>query len=106
MLNTETAGYIYQDQRRSVREQVELEAKGIMPKVDAAIDCTILDISETGALLRLGRVDITPQRFKLFVPEKHMLCECHVVRKSGKLVGVEFQNSTDLKQGSETSAAD
>lgn len=106
MLKVQTAGYIFQEQRRSVREQVELNAKGIIPDGDTVIDCTILDISETGALLQLETVDIIPERFRLSVPERHMRCECRVVRKSGKFLGIEFQTDTDLKQDSEKPVVD
>ena len=101
LLKVETAGYIFEEKRRSTREQVELDAKGIVPNADKAIDCTILDISDTGALVRLGEVDIIPPRFKLFVPERHMLCECRIVRKSGKFLGIEFQTRAGLDENGE-----
>lgn len=105
MLMIQAAGYTYREKRNSVRKPVELDAKGILSKADTVIDCTILDISETGALVQLGEIDIIPQDFKLFVPETHMPCECRVVRKSGKYLGLEFVTSVALDQNDEVPQA-
>ena len=106
MLKAQTTGYIYQEKRNSIREQVALDAKGIIPNADTVIDCTILDISETGALMELDAVDIIPKNFKLFVPERHMLSECRVVRRSGRFVGIEFQTCADLRPNDEEPVAE
>jgi len=101
MLEVRAAGYIYREKRNSVRKPVESDAKGIISKADTVIDCTVLDISETGELVQLGVIDIIPQDFKLYAPETHMLCECRVVRKSGKYLGLEFVTSVALDHNDE-----
>ncbi len=88
---------IYQDQRKAERSPVEMGAKGLLPQNSDAIDCTVVDISDSGARIELRDVDVVPRRFKLFVPDKHALCECRVVRQSGNEIGVEFENRIDLK---------
>ncbi len=97
MSGSPVSAFIYQEKRRSERSNVETDAKGILPHLNHSIDCTVLDISETGARVKLGDVDIVPDKFKLFVPETHTLCECRVVRRSGKQLGLEFESQIDLK---------
>jgi len=97
MAQAQTAGYIFKEQRGATRSAVAMDAQGIIPNINKAIDCTILDISETGAKIELNGVDMVPRKFKLFVPETHTLCECLVVRQSGKHVGLVFENRIDLR---------
>jgi len=96
-MQAQTEGLIFEEQRSTARDAVSIDAQGIIPNNNKAIDCTILDISETGARVELNRVDIVPRKFKLFVPETHTLCECRVVRKTGKQVGLVFESRIDLK---------
>ncbi len=96
MAQAQTAGYIFEEQRGAERSAVALDAQGIFPNINQAIDCTILDISETGAKIEMKSVDMVPRRFKLFVPETDTLCECLVVRRSGKHVGLVFESRIDL----------
>ena len=97
MAQAQTAAYIFTEQRGAVRSTVSMDAQGIVANINKAIDCTILDISDTGAKIKLKRVDMVPRKFKLFVPETHTLCECLVVRQSGTQVGLVFENRIDLK---------
>lgn len=96
MAQAQTAGYIFEEQRGAARSTITMDAQGIVPNINKAIDCTILDISDTGARIELKSVDMVPRKFKLFVPEIHALCECLVVRQSGKQVGLVFENRIDL----------
>lgn len=97
MAQSQIFGHIFEEQRGAARSTVSMDAQGIVPNINKAIDCTILDISETGAKIELKRVDIVPRKFKLFVPETHTLCECLVIRQTGKQVGVVFENRIDLR---------
>lgn len=99
MTQTQAAGYIFEEQRAAIRNTLAMDAQGIIPNINKAIDCTILDISDTGARIKLKQVDMVPRKFKLFVPETHTLCECLVVRQDGKHVGLVFENRIDLKAG-------
>ncbi len=97
MAQSQISAFIYQEKRGSERSNVETDAKGILPHLNHTLDCTVLDISETGARVELTNVDIVPETFKLFIPETHRLCECRVVRRSGRQLGLQFESQIDLK---------
>ena len=97
MKSSRTAGYIVEDLREDERAVVSMEAKSLLPNIDQAIDCEILDISESGAKIELKDVDILPGKFKLFVPETHSFNKCRTVWKKGNQIGVAFQSKLKLK---------
>jgi len=97
VLALQTAGCIFGGRRRAERNVSVFDALDMPPYLNKAIDCTILDLSEAGAQIELILVDIVPDTFRLFVPERHTLYQCTVVRKSGKQVGLEFESRIDLK---------
>ena len=55
-----------------------------------AIDCTVRNISETGAALEVGSPLFIPDRFTLFVQTDHVRWPCHVVWREEKRIGVAF----------------
>ena len=80
------------ERRKFERKPVKIGASAIMSNADATVDCTILDVSESGAKLELRDVDIVPARFKLFVPESDYIHDCEVVWREGPHLGVKFLN--------------
>ena len=99
MTGSRTAGYIVEDLREDERAVVSMEAKSLLPNIDQAIDCEILDISESGAKIELKDVDILPGKFKLFVPETHSFSKCRTVWKKGNQIGVAFPKQTEIEVG-------
>ncbi len=84
------------DRRYADRESVDHEALGLFPGAEDALDCQVLDISETGAKLHLSGVDIVPKRFKLFVPETGFLYECEMAWRNSQEMGVSFHSKAKL----------
>ena len=91
------SAYIFKERRSSERHDVMIAAKAIMPYINDAINCTVLDISESGARVELIGVDIVPSNLKLYLPETRTLRDCRVVRQSGNQIGLEFESRIDLK---------
>jgi hypothetical protein len=56
----------------------------------SGIDCTVRNISETGAALEVTSPLFIPERFTLFVPSDHFKRPCHIVWRKEKRIGVEF----------------
>lgn len=84
------------DRRSTDRESVDHEALGLFPGADDALGCQVVDISETGAKLRLNGVDIMPERFKLFVQKTGYLYECVLVWQKSPEIGVSFHSKAKL----------
>jgi hypothetical protein len=55
-----------------------------------AIDCTVKNLSETGAALEVVTPLFIPDRFTLFVPSAQFKRPCHVVWRKEKRFGVAF----------------
>lgn len=84
------------ERREFVRQDVRIGASAMIANSESTLDCTIIDISETGAKLELAQIDIIPARFKLFVPDADRLYECEVVWRSGNNAGVMFTSGVLL----------
>jgi hypothetical protein len=54
------------------------------------IDCTVRNISETGAALEVVTPLFIPDRFTLFVPTEQLKRPCRIVWRKEKRIGVTF----------------
>jgi hypothetical protein len=54
------------------------------------IDCTVRNLSETGAALEVVTPLFIPDRFTLFVPSDQLKRPCHIVWRKEKRIGVAF----------------
>jgi hypothetical protein len=55
-----------------------------------AIDCTVRNISETGAALEVVTPLFIPDRFKLIVQSDDLNRPCHIVWRRDRRIGVTF----------------
>ena len=56
----------------------------------AAIDCTVRNISETGAALEVVTPLFIPDRFTLIIQSSHLSRPCHIVWRKERRIGVAF----------------
>jgi hypothetical protein len=54
------------------------------------IDCTVRNLSETGAALEVVTPLFIPDRFTLFVPTEQLKRPCRVIWRKEKRIGVTF----------------
>ena len=54
------------------------------------IDCTVRNMSDTGAALEVVTPLFIPDRFTLFVPTDNFKKPCHIVWRKEKRIGVAF----------------
>lgn len=79
------------EELRIARRQKVLKAGKILaPGNLAVVDCTIRDMSETGARLAVGDQMATPNDFRLVVPMDNTMRDAKVVWRRGNLIGVTF----------------
>jgi PilZ domain len=76
------------EHRISVRQRV-LKA-GTIEFGGGAIDCTIRNISSTGAALNVNSPIGIPDRFILVLPADELHMPCHVVWRKPKRIGIAF----------------
>ena len=54
------------------------------------LDCTVRNLSETGAALEVVTPLFIPDRFTLFIPSDQFKRPCHIVWRKEKRIGVAF----------------
>jgi hypothetical protein len=74
--------------RRDARHRV-LKA-GSISFSGGAIDCTVRNLSTTGAALEVTSQSGVPEKFSLAVPDDGLLLPCHVVWRKAYKIGVRF----------------
>ena len=83
------------DRRSSKRRRTVLTGKVLFNNRASVFDCTIRDLSETGAQLTLADVSTLPRDFELEIPSKDMLVQAHVMWSRGRNHGVRFGQAAD-----------
>lgn len=58
----------------------------------ASIDCTIRDLSDTGARIVFSTMVVVPDNFELHIPQKQMTLPAQVRRRDEYEVGVSFED--------------
>ena len=63
---------------------------GLIELADTTIECTVRDLSGTGAALEVVTPLYIPDRFTLFIPSEQSKRKCRIVWRKGKRIGVTF----------------
>jgi PilZ domain len=71
-------------QRFRVKKTAQIEHGG------NKIDCTLYDLSTTGAAIEVANSTIIPENFTLVVPDDGLKLLCRIVRRSTFRIGVAF----------------
>jgi hypothetical protein len=78
------------DRRAVLRYQVRKGGRLLFVDQPCFVECTIRDISEDGALLRMPASVTVPQRVLLWVERTNAIHDCEVRWRKGRMVGVQF----------------
>ncbi len=78
-----------QEHRIAPRQRI-LKA-GTISFAGAAIDCTVRNISETGAALDVVTPLFIPDRFTLLIRTAQFKRACHIVWRKERRLGIAFQ---------------
>lgn len=78
-----------QDRRRFGRRAVCKPAT-VIQNATQKLPCTVVDVSEGGARIRLLAIDSLAGEFMLVIPEDDVVYHCRLVRRLPDSVGVEF----------------
>jgi hypothetical protein len=75
--------------RRNVPRRRVLKT-GSIEFADTAIECTVRDMSKSGAALQVVSPLYIPDRFTLFIQSEQSKRTCHIIWRTGKRMGVVF----------------
>jgi hypothetical protein len=79
------------DRRVEHRRKVFKRGRILLPNLHSAIECTIRDITSTGARLRVHDHFVAPQRFELLLTEKAERTRVLLQWQIGNELGVQFE---------------
>ncbi len=85
----------HDDQRSSKRRRTVLTGKVLFNNRASVFDCTVRDLSDTGAQITLADVSALPPDFELEIPSKGMLVSARVMWSRGKNHGIRFVQAAD-----------
>ncbi len=78
------------DQRRSGRRRLLLDGKIVTLNKMSLIDCTVKDLSATGAKLRCNDMRAVPDEFRLWVPSTYLWRPAKLVWRREFGCGITF----------------
>jgi hypothetical protein len=78
------------NQRNAPRQRVLKPARLISLDRKTVSDCTIKNISETGAQLKVQNQITVPREFLFLQPKLNLMCHARVVWRRDDLVGITF----------------
>lgn len=89
------------NKRSQQRNRCLKEGKIIFGNGTFVVDCTIDNLSETGAHLRVQGSSPLPKEFLLVEPSRNLVHKAEIVRRTPKGIGVKFNGLFDDKQAAE-----
>lgn len=84
------------EKRQKPRRRVLKTGKILFASGACAIDCTIKNISDRGALLHVGHAMSVPEQFQLYEPSRLLLHEARVVRRAKQVIGVTITATASI----------
>lgn len=81
---------VLDDKRRVTRHRVLKEGKIVMLNNWSVVDCSIRDISETGARIRCKDQPAVPSDFRLLLMAEQRIRDAHVVWRKDDQLGLQF----------------
>jgi hypothetical protein len=86
------------ERRQSVRIPSDLPSFVRDLQSDAYIDCTVIDISETGARVSVARPLECGNSIELHIPAKGQVFQASIVWCRGNEIGTSFESVYDLER--------
>ena len=87
----------YADRRGSPRRKTRFKATIVQGAERETLDCTVRDLSETGARLRLDAPEALPATFHLIWQADRAVFEVEAVWRSSAEMGVKFLSKHDMQ---------
>ena len=90
-----------EERRKKFRRRCLLGARVIFNDRRSTVDCTVKNLSGTGAQLSFGTVPTVPDEIEILMDRRKTLAAANVVWRSGNTLGVAFshdQTSADFAE--------
>lgn len=87
------------DKRRAPRKRVLKGARIVFNERSSTLSCTVRDISDTGARVRVAQGQAVPAQFDLLIDADGFEASCSVAWRRGEEVGVVFDAPPTVNAG-------
>jgi hypothetical protein len=87
------------ESRRTERVRCFLRAKIVFNNKRSTFDCTIRNISATGAKIEVGEAASIPARFDLEIPQRGRTYRAQILWRDKEAMGVEFVTDDEAHAG-------
>jgi len=77
------------DRRRHERRQIDLPILAVLESGVRRLNATLVNVSQSGAMLKFGEETELPESFYLLIPQ-HRLQPCTIVWRESNLAGVSY----------------
>ena len=84
-----------EDKRIAPRQRVIKVAKLISLDRTTVVDCTIRNISKTGAQIMVENQATVPKEFFFYQPKENTMCQAKVMWRREKSVGIHFTSGME-----------
>ena len=81
------------EKRKAPRRRVLKEGKIVFDEGRCVLDCTIRDMSDSGARLLIATTVGVPERFHLFEKSSGLLFPARLAWRQANVLGIEFEGS-------------
>ncbi len=81
---------VEESKRKAVRARVLKGAKIVSMNQWSVVDCTIRDLSATGARIICGDQAAVPNEFRFLIPSENTICTAKVVWRREGMLGIAF----------------
>ncbi len=89
------------DQRSNKRQRTVLDGRIVFNNRFSLIECTVRDLSDTGARIAFDHAIMIPPEFEIEIPKKSLSLRARVMWSNGKEHGVKFIDVPETKAISE-----
>jgi hypothetical protein len=79
------------EKRKTPRRRVLKEGKIVFADGNCVLDCTIRDMSESGARLSIASTVGIPERFQLFQKSSGLLYPARLAWRQANVIGIQFE---------------
>ncbi|MGQ0484188.1 MAG: PilZ domain-containing protein [Hyphomicrobiales bacterium] len=79
-----------EDKRAARRSRVLKDGKIVSMNYSSVVDCSVRDVSATGARIRCDNLDAVPDEFQLLIQSDNLIRPVKVVWRRNDLIGLQF----------------
>jgi hypothetical protein len=79
---------------RATRQKAFLKAMVRTQNGAVTMECTVRNISSTGAKIEISKSCVLPAEFELEIPQRNTVMHCHLIWRNDEAAGIRFEDKS------------